>query len=115
MKRPIAITGLSLLMMAAGVGGLVMGFVNARTLWPLDEGLLWMAGFGVTGIVCGIFLLLGRGWARWLTLVWVGSHVAISFFNSRREVLVHAVIFALVAALLFRSDVRAYFRGARQG
>jgi hypothetical protein len=112
-KRPIAVTGLGLLMIAAGMGGVAMGFVRARALWPLDEGLIWIVGFGVAALVCGIFMLRGQGWARWLTLVWVGCHIVISFFRDSREVLVHTVIFALVAMLLFRSDVREYFRGAR--
>lgn len=112
MKRPIAVTGLSCLMIAAGVGGIIMGIANARALWPVDQGLIWIAVFGLAGIICGIFMLLGRGWARWLTLAWVGCHVGISFFHARREVVVHVVIFALIAMLLFRADVRVYFGGS---
>lgn len=111
-KRPIAVTGVSWLMIAAGVLGLAHGFSETKTLRPFQYDLIWIALFGVAGIVCGIFMLRGNNWARWLTLVWLACHVAISFFNALQGVVVHAVIFALITYLLiFRSDVRAYFGG----
>jgi hypothetical protein len=36
-------------------------------------------------------------------------HVAISFFNSIQEVLVHSILLALIAWCLFRGAARAYF------
>ncbi len=60
--------------------------------------------------VAGTFILLGRNWARWLALVWVASHVAISFFDSWQEVTMHAVIFLLIAYILLYPAAGAYFR-----
>jgi len=63
----------------------------------------------VAAVVCGLFLLRGENWARWLAFVWMAFHVAISFFDSLEKVAVHAVFFALIAYLLFRAEARAYF------
>jgi len=112
-KRPIAVTGVSLLMMAAGVFGLARGFAGTKTLWPFPTDLIWIVILDLTGIACGVFMLRGRNWARWLTLAWIAGHVVIASFFMRQAILVHAVIFVLIAYLLiFRSDVQGYFRGA---
>jgi CDP-diglyceride synthetase len=113
-KRPFAVTVVGLLMMAMGTMGLVRGFANAKMIWPPEQDLIWIVIVDVTGIAIGIFMLLGKNWARWLALVWVGAHAFVISFLNHREVLVHVVIFALLAYLLaFRSDVRAYFAGGR--
>jgi hypothetical protein len=110
-RRPIAVTVLGWLMMAAGVFGIARGFTGAKTLWPPEQDLIWIVIVDAIGIGCGVFLLRGKNWARWLTLAWVGGHVVIVSFFMRQMILVHAVIFALIVALLFRGDVRAYFGG----
>jgi hypothetical protein len=111
MKRPYAVTVVSWLVMAAGVFGLVRGFAGAKMLWPPEQDLIWIVLLDATWIVCGIFMLRGQNWARWLTLAWIAGHVVIVWFFMRSELLPHAVIFALTGYLMFRSDVRAYFRG----
>ena len=50
----------------------------------------------------------GRNWARWLALVWMAFHVAISF-PVVRQVVTYSIIFALIAWVLFRPDARRYF------
>ncbi len=113
-RRPIAVTVVGWLMMAAGAFGLVRGFMYARTLWPPEHDLIWIVLIDGAGIVCGAFLLRGRNWARWLTLVWIGGHVAVISVLNHRGILVHALIFAMIGYLLvFRGDVREYFRGER--
>ncbi len=114
-KRPFAVTVVSLLMMAAGTMGIVRGFHYANKVWPPEQDLIWIVIVDGIGIACGVFMLRGNNWARWLAVAWVGAHALIISFLNRREILVHVVIFALLAyLLLFRSDVRGYFRGAAQ-
>lgn len=110
-KRPIAVTVVSWLIMAAGAFGLVRGFANAKMIWPPEQDLIWIVIIDVIGIACGIAMLQGRNWARWLTLAWVGAHVVITSFYMSRTILAHAVIFAMIVYLMFRADVRVYFRG----
>lgn len=115
-RRPIAVTVVSWLVIAAGVFGLARGFAGARTLHPFPSDLIWILILDVTWIVCGIFLLRGRNWARWLTLVWMAGHVVIVALYLPKLMAAHVVIFAMIAYLLvFRADVRAYFGGGAVG
>lgn len=110
-KRPFAVTVVGILIMIAAAFGLARGFSHAKTIWPPEQDLIWVVVVDVIGIACGVFLLRGKNWARWLTLLWLASHVVFSFFNSPQEVLVHGILLVLIAYLLaLRSDVRAYFR-----
>jgi hypothetical protein len=115
-ERPWAVTAVGLLMMAAGAFGMSLGFVNAKRVWPPEQDLIWVVIVDAIGIACGIFLLRGKNWARWLTVVWIGAHaVAISFY-ARKGALAHLVIFALIAYLLvLRADVREYFGAKNSG
>jgi hypothetical protein len=54
-------------------------------------------------------MLLAQNWARWLALVWMAFHVAISF-PMLRQVAMHFLFLALMAWLLFRPDARQYFQ-----
>ena len=70
--------------------------------------LVWIALVELVAIVGGIFMLRGDNWARWLALAWIGFHVVISF-PSVQQVLIHSVIFVLIAYSLFRREARAFF------
>lgn len=109
--RPIAVTVVSWLAIAAGVFGLARGFLGARTLWPFPMDLIWIVLLDVTWIVCGVYLLRGRNWARWLTLVWMAIHVGIVLLYWPQTILAHVVIFAMIGyMLMLRGDLREYFR-----
>lgn len=116
MRRPMAVTVVSWLAIAAGVFGLVRGFIGAQTLWPFPTDLIWIVLLDATWVACGIYLLRGRNWARWLTLAWMAIHVAIVSLYMPSMILAHVLIFAMIGYLLmFRGDVRAYFRGETSG
>jgi hypothetical protein len=55
-------------------------------------------------------MLRGNNWARWLALAWIAFHVVVSFFHSLQEVVVHSLLFMLIAYFLFSPEARAYFR-----
>jgi hypothetical protein len=69
---------------------------------------LWIELTELLAIASGAFMLRGHNWARWLALVWMAFHVAISF-PVHRQMAVHSAIFAGIAWVLFRPDVRRYF------
>jgi hypothetical protein len=114
-KRPMPVTIIAFLLVAAGVFGFAVHFkeivsqefFHAENLWPLLVAL--------PAVAAGIFVLLGQNWARWLALAWMAFHVAISFFDSWQKVVVHLLLFALIAYCLFRPDARAYFRKSAEG
>src|SRR4051812_25463062 len=62
-------------------------------------------------IVCGVFLFLGKKWARWLAVVWLAYHVVLSAFHSGGQTVFHLVLLVVFAWVLFRPDAGRYFRG----
>jgi hypothetical protein len=109
-KRPISITIVAAVYLIVGAVGLVAHFSDSlsRRAFQYDDGLIELTE--LTAIVCGLFMLKGRNWARWLALAWIAFHVAISFFDSMQKVAVHGLFLLLIAYFLFRPDATIYFQ-----
>jgi hypothetical protein len=106
-RRPFAITVLSWIYIVVGAAGLaVHGRDSFRS--PHFEDI-WILALELLAVVAGVFMLRGHNWARWLTVIWIGFHVVISLLNGYQQVLVHGIIFAGIAILLFRADARIWF------
>jgi hypothetical protein len=112
-KRPNAVTVLSWVFITAGVVGLAYHFTGFKAQPPFQYDILWVALVRLLAIVCGVYMLRGRNWARWLTLVWIAYHVALSAFHSLNELVVHTLFFVVFAYILFRPGATEYFRGTR--
>lgn len=108
-RRPIAVLGVASLFIVVGVVGFVYHFPNLHALHRED---LWIELTELPAIVAGIFLLRGHKWARWLTVAWMLLHVVISI-PVLRQVVVHTLILAAIAWLLFRPDSQRYFARPR--
>jgi len=108
----MSVTILSGLLLAAGVFGLVDHLTGFRTRDPFPYDLLFVCFLCVLAIIAGVYLLLGRNWARWLALAWIAFHVIVSAFNSVFQLAVHAVMCAVFAYFLFRPRADRYFRAA---
>ena len=110
-RRPVSVWILSCLYIAVGTIGFayyfpeLMAHHDPSVLIELTE---------LLAIVSGAFMLRGRNWARWLALVWMAFHVVISF-PIVRQVVIHSIIFALIAWMLFRPDTRRYFQPLNGG
>jgi hypothetical protein len=105
-KRPVSILVLSCVYLLVGTVGFVAHFHDFRQ----PDGI-WIELTELLAIVAGAFMLRGQNWARWLALAWMAFHVVLSF-GVLRELLIHSLIFAVIAWILFRPEVRRYFRGA---
>jgi hypothetical protein len=105
-KRPVSILVLSCVYLLIGTAGFVAHFHDLRQ----PDGI-WIELTELLAIVAGAFMLRGQNWARWLALAWMAFHVVLSF-GVLRELLIHSLIFAVIAWILFRPEVRRYFRGA---
>ena len=110
-RRPMAVLIVSCLYMAVGSIGFL---VNLSKMAAMQQDWLWVELTELLALVAGIFMFRGRNWARWLALVWMAFHVAISF-PVIRQVVTHSIIFALIAWVLFRSDTRRYFQPLKSG
>lgn len=110
-KRPLAVLILACLYIVVGAIGFVYHFSELRALQP-DS--VWIELTELVGIVSGAFMLRGHNWARWLALVWIAFHVAISF-PVFTKVAIHSAIFVAIAWILFRNDAQQYFSTRRGG
>jgi hypothetical protein len=109
-RRPLSVTIVALLLIVAGAVGLVYHARELDLRQPLQNDTLWVELVRALAIVSGVFMLRGHNWARWLAIVWIGFHVAISFFHSWQQVVMHAIVFAVFSLSLFRPAATAYFR-----
>lgn len=109
MKRPWEVTILGLLFIVAGSVGLFYHVTQDKLNWEM----VLISLLRLLAVVGGLFLLLGRSWARWLTVGWLALHVAVSAFHSIEEMAAHAVLLVIVAYFLFKDRAAAdYFRPA---
>jgi uncharacterized membrane protein len=107
-KRPPSITVISWLFIVVGIVALLYHLQH-----PFEEGLVWVCCVRVLAVVCGVFMLRGSNWARWLLVVWIGYHIVLSALHSLFEVVIHSLLFGVVVYFLFRRQAAAYFRGAK--
>src|SRR5437867_10501293 len=114
-KRPRSLTVVSWIFVAAGVVGLAYHATEFKAQRPFDYDFLWVCFVRLLAILCGVFMLRGSNRARWILLVWIAYHVILSAFHSLSGLIIHALLFAVVAYFLFRPQASAYFRGARNG
>ena len=108
-KRPFAVTALSWLFILVGAAELAVD-IRRLSAHPFHHEDIWIGLVHLLAIVAGAFMLRGDNWARWLAVIWIGGHVAITVLNAWHGFLVHAIFFAGIAFLLFRADARGWFR-----
>src|SRR4029077_18839332 len=85
-KRPLSITILAGLYLAVGT----LGFAyHLRELMTLQHDSVWVELTELVALVCGVFMLRGHNWARWLALAWMAFHVLLSAFGAVREFVIH--------------------------
>lgn len=113
-KRPLAVSIVSWIFIATGTLGLAFHLRDFKGPQPFQYDLVWVSLVRLAAIVSGAFMLRGKNWARWLALAWIGFHVVISFFHSWQQVLVHGLLFLLIAYFLFRPEASAYFEAAEE-
>jgi len=114
-KRPLSITVISWLFVAVGAIGLAYHATEFKTGRPFQSDVLWVCLVRLLAILSGVFMLRGSNWARWLLVVWMVYHIILSAFHSLSELVMHLLLFSVVAWFLFRPQASAYFRGARNG
>jgi len=109
-RRPISVTLVSVLVAIAGAVGFVYHLTEVNLRHPFQNDTFWVSAVRVIAIIAGVYMLLGRNWARWLALAWIGFHVVISAFHSIQEFAIHCVLLAIFAYLLLRRPAAEYFR-----
>jgi phosphatidylserine synthase len=111
-KRPVVITVLGWLYIVVGAVSTAAHFADFRTHKLVMNEFVGITVLGAAAIIAGVYMLKRQDWARWLALVWIAAHVVISAFHPLHEFIVHCVLLALFAYLLFRRESREYFTAA---
>ena len=109
-KRPVTVTVIASLLILAGIFGSAVHIKELVSSKAVHFEDLWIPVFGFLPAMFGVFILLGRNWARWLAVAWMTFHVAISFFDSWQKVVVHFLLLGLIAYALFGREAKTYFR-----
>jgi predicted cobalt transporter CbtA len=114
-QRPLSITIISCIFIAAAALGLAHHLVEFKLQHPFQYDVVWAGLVGLTAIVCGVFMFRGSNWARWLSLVWIAGHVVLGAFHSMHQLLAHGLLFAVFAYFLLRPQAAEYFhaKGSR--
>ena len=112
-KRPLSVTIIAWLFIVTGTVGLVYHATEFRTGASFQYEVVLVCLIRLFAIVCGVFMLRGQDWARWGLLVWIAYHVVLSLFHTLFELVMHGLLFAVVAWFLLRPKVWAYFRRAK--
>lgn len=119
-KRPISVTIIGCIFIAFNLIALVtslMPLVDADDSRRIAElkthGIIWIVR--TLGILCGVFMLYGLNWARWLLVAWIVYHIILSLLHSLFQLLVHSLLFSIVLYFVFRPQASVYFQGTRRG
>src|SRR5262245_61798549 len=107
-RRPWTVTVIGLLYIAAGAAGIVYHAPELKDIatQPQIAGVLLLR---ILAIVGGVWLLRRAGWARWLLVLWIAFHAALSIFHSPAELVTHVIFLGLTAWALFYRGARTYF------
>lgn len=112
-KRPLSVTILGCVYIAVGAIGFAYHWTELRAREAFRYDGVWIELVRLLAIICGVFMLRGHNWARWVALAWIAFHVILSAFHSLGEFAMHCLFFAVIAGFLFRPEVSRYFRAER--
>jgi hypothetical protein len=114
-RRPIPVTVVGVLFILVGVGSTALHILEFRAHPPTWAMAVGICAIGVLAVVAGLYLLDGQNWARWLALLWMGFHVAISVRDPIGKLVFHAALFVFFAYILLGREARAYFEEQESG
>jgi hypothetical protein len=89
--RPVAVTVIGWIFIAAGVVGLAYHATEFKAQRPFENDAVLVCFVRLLAILGGVFMLRGKNWARWLLLVWITYHVILSAFHTVSELVMHRV------------------------
>ncbi len=110
-KRPLSVTIIACLFAAAGLMGIVYHLKEFKPQHPFQYEIVWITLVRLLAVVAGVYMLLGKNWARWLALAWIAFHMVVSAFHSLPELAMHALFLAVFAYFLLRPAASEFFRG----
>ena len=114
-QRPLSVIIIGCVYIVTGAIGFAYHFTEFKALYPFRYDIFGVELVRLTAVVCGVYMLRGHNWARWLALAWIAFHVSISAVHALPQFAIHCLLFAVIAWCLFRPEVARHFRGTRIG
>jgi hypothetical protein len=112
-RRPLAVTVIGWVYIVTGAIGFAYHAAGFNPQTPIESDFVWVELLRLVAVVCGVFMLRGSNWARWLAVAWIAFHVVLSAFHSMSQLAVHTLLGAAITYFLFRPEATRYFRSAR--
>ncbi len=109
-KRPLAVTIISCVYIVTGVVGLAYHLSQFKVQHPFEYDIVWIVLVELAAIASGAFMLRGRNWARWLAIAWIAFHVGLSIFHPWPELVIHSLLFIVIAYFLLNRQAKEYFQ-----
>lgn len=111
-RRPISVIAIAFLYIVAGAAGIIDHFSEFNPRHPFEIEVVLALLVRLAAVACGVYLLRGSNWARWLAIGWIAYHVVLSGFDSWFELAIHSLLCIVIAYVLFRPAANAYFHAA---
>ena len=109
MKRPLAITLTAWFFILAGIIGFAYHFYE-HLFSGFDGEAILVLMVRMLAILGGILILKAKNFGRWLLIVWMAYHMALSFYHDTMQVVMHTVFLLALLVIFFHSRVRQYFK-----
>jgi hypothetical protein len=123
-RRPRSVTIICWILIIMGGMALLVSFlppvdeVSAKYIaeYKTQHPFYWRLFYvgPVLAIICGVFMLLGFGWARWLLHAWFGHNLVMNVIHRPQQFLIGAVMFGIAVYYLYRPQAVAFFRARSQ-
>src|SRR5688500_10472982 len=110
MKRPLVVTIIGWLFIAAGTVGFIYHFSELVIQNPFVNDAIWVLFVRLLAIAGGILILRGANLGRWLLVAWMAYHVVLSYFHTVSQLITHVLFLAAIAFALFHPRAAAFFR-----
>ena len=111
-KRSLSVTIIGWLFIAIGVISFAYLFIEFSNRHTFQYDALWVLLLRLLALACGVFMLRGNNWARWLTVAWMGYHVVLSAFHAWQELVIHSCFWQCLRIFSFAA-MRPYISVAR--
>jgi hypothetical protein len=114
MVRPRPVSVVAWLLIVAGIVGIGAQAipVSGRGAFRPEAGHVVLVC--LVAIACGVFLLRGQKWARWLAVAWFAIHVVVGALHSWQSAVIHGVLLSICTYALFCRQAKAWFHAAER-
>jgi hypothetical protein len=110
-KRPLSVTIAGWLFIIMGAVGFVYHFPELTLSDPFENDAILVLVVRLLAIVGGAMILRKVSAGRWLLIIWMGYHVALSIYHDVSELIMHAIFLIALLVIFFHPKVRTYFKG----